>query len=565
MTRAADRRRLLSFLYGSEEGPRVAVDVERLIAGHRRDRTPSAERWDERDAWLITYPDQFRRPGEAPLVTLHRFLQKHLEALNGVHILPFFPWSSDDGFAITDYERVDPRYGTWDDVERIARHRRLMVDAVVNHMSVESDWFRRFLDGDPSYAGLFRTADPEVDLSACVRPRTTPLLTPFEAGGKTRWVWTTFSTDQADLDYRNPGTLLRVLAVLLGYARHGADVIRLDAVGFLWKEEGTSCIHLPQTHALVRLFRACLDDTYPDVILVTETNVPHRENVSYFGDGSVPEAQMVYQFALAPLTLHAITTGDVAPLRRWAAELDLEIPGTTFLSFLGSHDGVGLRPAEGLLAAEDIGALTELATAAGGAVGVRALPDGGEAPYELDSTWFDLVAVGWPEEIAIDRHLATHAVMLAIPGVPAVYVHSLFGTSNDVEEFHRTGIARRLNRHRFADVDGLEKRLGDVSAREHRVLRGMRRILRLRASHPAFHPDASGVVLDLGPGVFGVERVASDGRRVRVLVNLSAEPVRFDPDGWRRLSDGVPATGTIGAFGSVWLCDGLSDARPGDR
>lgn len=559
MSRRDDRRRLVGFLYGAERAEEVADGIEAILTRHPT-RRPTAPRWDERDSWLIAYPDQFRRPGEAPLVTLDRFHRRHLDPLNGVHVLPFFPWSSDDGFAVTDYTEVDARYGDWEDVERIARHRRLMVDAVINHMSVEGEWFRRFLAGDPDFVHLFRTADPSADLSTCVRPRTTPLLTPFETDRGTVWVWTTFSADQADLDYRDPRTLLRVIEVLLAYARHGAKVIRLDAVGFLWKQEGTSCIHLPQTHALIRLFRACLDDTYPDVLLVTETNVPHAENVSYFGDGSMPEAQIVYQFALAPLTLHAISSGDVDPLRSWAAGLRLDVPGTTFLNFLGSHDGVGLRPAEGILSPDQIDALTRLAGEAGGVVGVRAVPGGGEAPYELDSTWFDLVAAGWPEEVAIRRHLATHAVMLAMRGIPAVYVHSLFGTPNDHDEYRRSGVARRLNRHRFADVDALEDRLSDVSSREHRVLVGMRRMLRLRASHPAFHPDAAATIVDTPVGVFGVERVAADGRRVRVLVNLTPDPVPFDRANWRRLADGERPPGSIEGFGSMWLGEGPGGA-----
>ena len=310
MSRAADRRVLLERLYG-EGHEAVAADVEALIAEQPGPPGTTGTPWDERDLWLITYADQFRSPGETPLRTMERFLDARLRWINGVHILPFAPWSSDDGFSVTDYYGVDERYGTWEDIGRIATSKRLMVDAVINHMSAESEWFRRFLAGDPEYDGLFRTADPAADLSATVRPRTTPLLTPFERPTGTAWVWTTFSADQVDLDYRNPATLLRVLDVILTYARHGADVIRLDAIAFLWKEEGTTSLHRPQTHDVIRLIRAVLDDSYPDVLVVTETNVPHTENISYFGDGTMAEAQIVYQFPLAPLVLHAAVSGDV--------------------------------------------------------------------------------------------------------------------------------------------------------------------------------------------------------------------------------------------------------------
>ena len=505
------RRDLVSQLYPSEARA-VLREVEALLDRHGRRRPSGAAPWDEGDAWLITYADQFQQPGEPPLRTLRAFLADHLDWLNGVHVLPFYPWSSDDGFSVTDYLGVDPRYGTWSDVAALGAERRLMVDAVINHMSVGGEWFRRFLAGDPEYAGFFRIADPDTDLSATVRPRTTPLLTNF-AG---RWVWTTFSADQADLDYRNPRTLLAVLDVLLTYAARGAAVIRLDAIAFLWKEEGTSSLHLPQTHAVIRLLRACLDECYPDVLLITETNVPHDENVSYFGPQDVREAQVVYQFALAPLVLHALDTGDATPLAEWIDALEPPGPGRTFLNFLASHDGVGVRPAEGLLPAEAVAALVELTHRAGGAIGSRTLPDGREVPYELNSTWFDLMAAGYDEDDAIARHLAAHTIMLALPGIPAFYVHSIFGSSNDEDGYAASGIPRRLNRRRFTDVPALACRLADPTSREARVAAGLRRLVAQRRTSPAFHPEAPVRVLGAGSGTLTIERDS-----VRIGVDLA--------------------------------------------
>ena len=552
MNRASDRRILLERLYG-EQSEAVAADIERLIAARPDPPVAAPPAWDERDVWLITYADQFQSPGEVPLRTMERFLDAHLEWVNGVHILPFAPWSSDDGFSVTDYHGVDARYGTWADVARIAAKRRLMMDAVINHMSAESEWFRRFLDGDPDYAGLFRTADPTADLTATVRPRTTPLLTPFTRSDETVWVWTTFSADQVDLDYRHPETLLRVLDVILTYARQGAEVIRLDAIAFLWKEEGTTSLHLPGTHDVVRLIRAVLDDSYPNVLIVTETNVPHAENVSYFGDGTMPEAQIVYQFPLAPLVLHAATTGDTVPLTAWATTLESIPPGTTFLNFLASHDGVGVRPAEGILTADQIEALARQSRAGGGEVGVRSLPDGSEAPYELNCTWFDLVVAGRSAGAAAAVHLATHAVMLALQGIPALYVHSLFGSPNDAALFASTGRARSLNRHKYTDVATLEHALAQPASRFSRVLTALEAMVRARTGHAAFHPDAPQRIPEAPVGVFAVERTARDGTRARVDVNFSDRAIAVDPGPGRwapLLGDGGQ---TIGAGRCRWL------------
>ncbi len=521
------RRRLIAGLYGDDRADAIAADLEALLDRHGRRIPAGGPPWSERDAWLITYGDQIRAPGEPPLQTLDRYLRGHLEPpLNGVHVLPFYPWSSDDGFSVEDYLSVDEALGTWDDIERLGRGRRLMVDAVVNHMSAGSDWFQRFLAGDPDYAGFFRTTDPTADLSAVVRPRTSPLLHRFDGAAGEQWVWTTFSADQVDLDYRNPEVLLRIVDVLLTYARHGAGVIRLDAIAFLWKEEGTTSLHLPQTHQAVQLMRAALDACHPELIFVTETNVPHAENVSYFGDGTVREAQAVYQFPLAPLTLHAFLTGDATVLSEWAAGLEPAVPGTTFFNFLASHDGVGVRPAEGLLNRAEIDALAARSLDAGGQVGMRALPGKTEVPYELNCTWFDLVGHGFAEDEAIARHLATHAVMLALRGIPGIYAHSLLGSSNDRAGYEESGIKRRLNREKLV-LAPLEALLCDPATRAHRVLAGLREMLQVRRRHPAFHPDAEQRVLDAPGHVLAIERVAATGERARVTVDVTSGTYDF--------------------------------------
>lgn len=550
-------RSILVDLYGAERASEAATEVEAMLDLFERPSVSDVAPLSERDTWLIVYPDQFMDGVRPPLTVLCDFLDTHTEPwIRGVHVLPFYPWSSDDGFAVKDYCEVDEGFGDWNGVTALAGGRRLMVDAVINHMSAESDWFRGFLDADPMRAGFFRTVDPNADLSETVRPRTTPLVTRFDSAGGERWLWTTFSSDQVDLDYRNPKVLLSVLGVLLEYVRRGATALRLDAVGFLWKEEGTPSIHLPETHRVIQFLRSCLDEVAPATIIVTETNVPHAENVSYLGDGVHREAQLVYQFPLAPLILDALLHGDTSTIADWLSALSTPVPGTSFLNFLASHDGVGVRPAEGLIPHDRVQALADLSRAARGGVGERTLGDGSVRPYELNSTWFDLVAVGHTEQEAIQRHLATHAVMLALAGVPLVYIHSLFGSSNDHDGAGITGRPRSLNRRKFEDVGRLEEEIGDPSTRTARVYSGIREMIEIRAAHPAFHPSSPQRVVEATSELLVIERGSASGIAL-VVVNVSGSDATFDlPAGrWVSMKGRRPAGArlNLAPWSSSWL------------
>jgi sucrose phosphorylase len=395
-----------------------------------------------------------------------------------------------------------------------------MIDAVINHVSAKSAWFRGFLDGDPEYADHFISVDPAADLSAVVRPRDLPLLTPVQTSLGQRHVWTTFSPDQVDLNYANPSVLLEMLDVLLSYVQHGAQFIRLDAIAFLWKEIGSSSIHLPQTHRVVKFMRDVLQAVAPWVFLITETNVPHDENISYFGNGS-DEAHMVYQFALPPLVLHTFHSGDATRLTEWAAQLQTPSPQTAFFNFLASHDGIGLRPARGILSDEEIEALLALAEERGGAVSYRALESGESDPYELNVSYLD--ALTPPDEWhasadrAAARFLASQAILLALQGLPGIYFHSLFGSRNDAAGVSRSGRLRSINREKFA-MEDLEATLTDSTSLRGQVLAGFKRLLAARRANPAFHPAGFQEILDLGTAVFATLRTASgSGERVLCL------------------------------------------------
>lgn len=526
----------LHFLYpgqGDRLSARLLQRLEDFAAAHPQlaAAPPAAARLTYRDAILITYGDQIREPDRPPLRTLSEFLNTHLGTLvTGIHILPFYPYSSDDGFSVIDYRRVDETLGGWEDIHTLGQDHLLMFDAVINHISRHSDWFQGFIQGNPRYQDYFITVPPGADLSGVVRPRALPLLTPVETRAGIRHVWTTFSDDQIDLNYANPEVLFEIIDLLLFYAAHGASLIRLDAIAYLWKEIGTPCIHLEQTHRVVKLFRAVLDAVAPGVILITETNVPHAENISYFGSplpdqAGTDEAQLVYQFPLAPLVLHTYRTGRAETLSNWAASLET-LPGTTFFNFIASHDGIGVRPAEGLLSPDEIQALVEQTLNHGGRVSYRHNPDGSQSVYELNITLYDTLNDPHrpTQPLDVRRFLGSQAIMLSLAGVPGIYFHSLFGSPNCHACVDETGRARSINRQKFA-LAQLQEALGQPGSRLAQVFTGYRRLLEVRCNHPAFHPSAPQAVLRLGAGVFALHRYSPDGKdRVICLVDVSGQP-----------------------------------------
>lgn len=484
-----------------------------------------ATRPDSGTAYLITYGDAIRRHGEAPLHTLAEVLRKVVDGVvTDVHLLPIYPWTSDDGFAVVDHREVNPDLGTWDDVSAIAADHGLMLDFVANHVSASSSWFTGWLAGAPEREGYFLDPRPGFDTSDVVRPRTSPLVHDYARpdGTKAR-AWTTFSRDQVDINVREPAVLVELTDVLLGYIARGATTVRLDAIGFLWKESGTTSLHLPQTHAVIKVWRALLDELAPGVRLLTETNVPHAENISYFGDGD-DEAHMVYQFALPPLVLHAFVTGDATTLARWASTIGPVGPNATWFNFLASHDGIGMRPSEGLLTDADRALLVERALAHGGRVSMTTRPDGSEGVYELNVSYLDaLSAPGSTDEEVAGRALAAHSILLAMIGVPAIYYHSLFGSTHDREGMEASGDNRRINRA-VLDADRLVAELVGV-ARRNIVFEGLRSLMAVRRAQPAFSPFASQQVVHLDGRVLAIRRAADTTDEVLAVTNVSAEHV----------------------------------------
>ena len=518
----------LSEIYEKPSAKQTHERIADLIVKYREIiGEPTDFRLSHEDAILITYGDMVQADGQPHLKTLNSFLQSKISnTISTIHILPFYPWSSDDGFSVIDYLAIDPPLGSWDDVAGIRQNFRLMVDAVINHISQHSDWFQKFRQGEQPYTNYFKTVDPSTDLSDVFRPRTLPLLTPAETASGTKHVWTTFSADQIDLNYESPDLLLEILEILLTYVANGAELIRLDAIGFMWKEPGTRSLHLPQTHAIIQLMRAVLDEVAPQVALVTETNVPHEENISYFGNG-YNEAQMVYNFSLPPLLLHAFHTGDATYLTDWAASLELPSNKTTFFNFCASHDGIGVTPARGILPDAEIQKIAERVEALGGRVSYKNNSDGSQSAYELNINYLNGLGVpnvAESDQLKAKRFLASQAVMLALQGVPGIYFHSLFGSENWQEGVAQTGHNRTINREKL-QTEQLDRELEDGLRKL--VFSGYQEMLIARKQQRAFNPYGQQILHRLHPAVVSIER-GFKGEQILCLHNVSADEISFN-------------------------------------
>ncbi len=521
-------RERLEAIYTKEDASKALKLLKALIQEYKTRVTSSEYHLSEKDTILITYGDQLQRPAEAPLKTLKLFLDQYLKGIvNSVHILPFYPYSSDDGFSVINYSEVDPKMGSWKEIREISAEYRLMVDGVINHISQYSHWFKAYLAKDPEYENFFIDLDPTTDVSAVVRPRTSPLLSEFkDCEGKIHNIWTTFSSDQVDLNYANYKVLVAVIEALFYYIEMGATLIRLDAIAFIWKKLGTPSVHLPQTHELIQLMREVLHEVAPEVIIITETNVPHDENISYFGSGK-DEAQMVYNFSLPPLLAHSVLQGDTKKLTKWAQSLSLPSDKVCFFNFTASHDGCGMRPVSELLSEEEINSLVESTINHGGLVSYRNTPEG-QKPYELNCSYIDILS--HPDEeklLRIKRMLLTQAVTLAMPGVPGIYFHSFVGSKSYLEGVKLTGINRTINREKF-NYDRLVETLTDDNSSEKIIFSAYKRLLSVRINEKAFNPFGAFEVFSLHNAVFAILQYSLDRSECIVaLHNFSNENVSF--------------------------------------
>ncbi len=524
--------------------------------------------WDESDIVLITYADTVQQPEEKPLVTLHRFLGDCLaDSISSVHILPFFPYSSDDGFSVMDYLAVNESHGSWEDIERIARDYKLMADLVINHMSARSRWFENFRKRVEPGKDYFFEGNPRDDLSAVVRPRTSPLLNPVQTDDGERYVWCTFSEDQVDLNFANPEVLIEFVGIIRQYLERGIILFRLDAVAFLWKEPGTPCIHLQQTHELIKIMRLLIEHHSPDAVVITETNVPNRENLTYFGNAN--EAHVIYNFSLPPLLINTLVTGDCKHLKTWLMSMPPAQLGTTYLNFIASHDGIGMRPTDGLLTDEEKQRLINTMDSFGGKVSYRRTADGRDQPYEINIALYDALqgtAESGTDHWQLQRFICAHTVMLALEGIPAFYIHSLLASRNDLERVEHTGRLRSINRSQW-QLDDLEHKLEDPLSHHSKAFHELKRLIAIRRKQPAFHPNATQFTLHLGLQLFGFWRQSMRRDQSIFCIHNISDDVQLvalsdinliGTDHWQDLISGMKIDDLSGSitlkpYQSVWL------------
>ncbi len=571
---------LIEMVYGTDQRDRLVDRLFALVGGLISDTLEEdLNKWSENNVLLITYGDSIcSSQSESALKTLDRFLDQRLRGtITGVHILPFFPFSSDDGFAVIDYLTINPDLGSWDDIRSIASKFNLMVDLVVNHASSQHVWFDQFKQGQQPGCNYFIEVDPEADVSAVVRPRSTPLLVDVKTVNGLKHVWATFSPDQVDLNFANPDVLIEFMQVIVFYIHMGAKFFRLDAIGYLWKQLGTSCIHLPETHALIRLLREILQMVDPSIAIITETNVPNRENLSYFGNRN--EAHMIYNFSLPPLVLNALIQGRSDHLKTWMMSMPPAPLGCAYLNFTASHDGIGLRPAEGLLTEDEYEMLLVTMQQFGGEISMRKQTDGSESPYEINISLFDACkgTVDGEDEWQIQRFICSQTIMLSLEGVPAFYIHSLLGTHNDHERVKQTGRKRSINRHSW-DYDELIAQLDDPSSSHAIAFHELSRLIKIRRRQGAFHPNATQYTLHpLNKALFAFWRQSmSRDQSIFSIHNLSDKPqtLRLSnlnliiTDPWCDLISGqlmsdIHATFELQPYQSAWITNKFeaSDVR----
>ena len=555
-------KRHLETIYAGVEGVK-SEDCEQLcdeLIGLMRVQQANTEparyinHWDETDCLMISYGDSILQQGEKPLHTLKQFLDRYADGyINGVHILPFYPFTSDDGFSVLDYSSVNESLGDWNDIQSIAADYSLMSDLVINHCSARSPWFDNFIkDRDPG-RNFFVTASPDDDLSAVVRPRTNPLLREVETVNGTQYVWCTFSHDQVDLNFRNPEVLKQFVSIIRQYLDSGVRLFRLDAVAFLWKQPGTNCLNLEQTHEIVRLLRTLIEHAQDDAIIVTETNIPNRENLAYFGNAN--EAHWVYNFSLPPLLVNSLITGDCHYLKQWMMSMPPARNGTAYFNFIASHDGIGLRPAEGLLTESEINTLVETMQTFGGRISWRTGDQAQRKPYEINIALFDALqgTTHGPDHWGLQRFLCAHAIMLALEGVPGIYIHSLVGTRNDYQRVENAGHNRAINRHQW-QYSELQDRLADANSSEHLVFSGISELLKIRRQQSAFHPNATQFTLHLGSGLFGFWRQSIDRQQSIFCISNITDKVQtlnlsdinlIDNENWVDLISQLPCDGIM--------------------
>lgn len=429
---------------------------------------------------LITYPDSLG----GTLAALRELLGTRFRGLfpGGVHLLPPFPSSGDRGFAPLTYEEIEPAFGTWDDVRGINETAPVMLDLMVNHMSRQSAAARDFLANGwrSAYADLFLTPDkvwpegtpPAADIEKIFLRRHSP-FSRYRIGdtGEEVQLWTTFGkqdpSEQIDLDWRSPAYRRFVTDALDSLERRGIQLLRLDAVGYVTKNAGTSCFFVePEIWEYLAWIRGLAETRGMEILPEVHSRPAIQESLSAHG-------YWIYDFILPYRILEALVIGDPTALRRYLAERT-----TRQFTMLDCHDGIPVKPdLDGLYDAARVRRVTDTCRERGANFS-RVL-----SPRHRDPDGFDVHQIRCSYYSALgeddDGYVAARALQLFAPGVPQIYYAGFLAGENDVEAVRSTGEGREINRHNYS-VEEIE------AAMRRPVVQRLVRLVRLRNEHPAF-------------------------------------------------------------------------------
>ena len=519
-------RNIYHSLHSKIEIDQYSKEITQIIKKFNKKNKKKNKLISEKTSIIICYGDSVFDSKQKYLIKgFQNFYQKRLKNyFNTVHFLPFYPSSSDSGFAVKDHYKIDSRIGTWSDISNFAKKNDVMADIVINHSSARGLWFRNFLKDKKPGKNYFLIVNTKFNTSKVVRPRDHELLKKINIFKKTEYLWRTFSPDQLDLNFKNPAVLLRFIKIMINLVNHGVTIFRLDAIAYLWKESGTKCINLKQTHEIIKLFRLICSFLSVKTILVTETNLPEKENLSYFGKKD--EANWIYNFSLSPLLIHAFLFENSFYLCKWSKQLPSTKLGNNYLNFIASHDGIGMRPAEGILNKKSIRDLLTRLKKNGSKFSYRKIKGKSKKVYEANITVFNALKksnIDKEGKFYFERYISAHAIMISFEGVPAVYFNSLFGTSNDEAKYIITGNNRDINRYRWNQKHILNQ-LKNSKSKQSIFYKSLTNLLSIRAKQKAFHPNASRTTLNMGSKIFCFQRKSIDKKQsIICLTNLSSK------------------------------------------
>jgi len=479
----------------------------------------------EKTSLIISYGDNIYSNQSSSMKIFQKFFQKNLEKLfDTIHFLPFYPSSSDSGFAVKDHYQIDKKIGNWSDLKKISKSKKIMADVVINHASARGLWFKNFLKRKKPGKDYFLTVNSKFNTSKVVRPRDHKLLKKIKIFEKNDYLWRTFSPDQIDLNFKNPSVLLRFIKIIIHLINNGVTIFRLDAIAYLWKQNGTKCINLSQTHEIIKLLRVVTSLLNVQTLIITETNLPEKENLSYFGKNN--EANWVYNFSLPPLLIHAFLFENSSYLNQWSRKLPSTKHGNCYLNFIASHDGIGIRPTEGILNEKTLGSFLKRLKKNGSKFSYRKVQNKSKKVYEANITVFDALKKSDfdPKGLFfLERYISAHAIMISFEGIPAIYFNSLFGKSNDEAKYIITGNNRDVNRYKW-NFNNITTKLRDKKSKQSIFYRNIGALLEIKRKQKAFHPNASRININLGPKIFCFKRISKDKKQsIICMTNLSSK------------------------------------------